>query len=179
MDDYKYCSFDLDANSGIAQLHKCNPENTSEIMIYTGENYTECKITVFDFTDEYSQTWMARLDEDFTNTVINITIAEDVQNLEIIPEDFVLGQESKIICKSIGGKPKPFINLLWENPSNLISDFTQTFQNENGTFEYFYEVKFLPKIEDHGKVVKCQSFVFDGEQSILYDTSDEIGQVSH
>ena len=124
------------SNTGIAEVHKCNPENASEVMIYTGEKSTECQITIFNFTPEnHDLIWMARLDEDFENTQIKITVAEDVEKIELIPDEiYVLGQKSKIRCQVIGGNPVPDVSMLWENLDSvdLIYDFEQTFINENG-----------------------------------------------
>ena len=129
------------SNTGIAEVHKCNPENASEMMIYTGEKSTECQITIFNFTAEnHDLIWMARLDEDFENTQIKITVAEDVEKIELIPDEiYVLGQKSKIRCQVIGGNPVPDVSMLWENLDSvdLIYDFEQTFINENQTFEGF------------------------------------------
>ena len=175
-DEYKYCSFDLDPETGTAQVHKCKPENASELMVYTGKNVTECQITVYNFTENHDLIWMARLDEDFENTEIEIIVAEDVDFVELsMEEDCVLGQECKIKCKVRGGKPKPGVSILWEqeNYVNLLWDYEQKFINENETFEYLYEVTFVPKIDNHGQSVKCKSLILDGNQNPLYDSSEQ------
>ena len=39
--------------------------------------------------------------------------------------------------------------------------------------KYFYEVTFIPQLSDHGNPVKCKSFILDGNQDLMYDSSED------
>ena len=39
--------------------------------------------------------------------------------------------------------------------------------------KYFYEVTFIPQLSDHGNLVKCKSFILDGNQDLMYDSSED------
>ena len=108
--DYAYCSYDLDPDTGKAEEHRCKPENTTDIMTYSGSDPNACTITVANVTDEYDCQWAARLDEDLGNTVINITVAKEIQNITIEAEEMIAGQESAIKCNVMGGRPAPTMN---------------------------------------------------------------------
>ena len=45
-DDFQYCNFDLDLETGSATRHRCSPESFGEVVEYTGTSKTECTITV-------------------------------------------------------------------------------------------------------------------------------------
>ena len=52
-------------------------------MEYTGNDPKHCKITVKNVKDEYNCQWAARLDEDLSNTIVNITVAREITNVTI------------------------------------------------------------------------------------------------
>ena len=115
--DYAYCSYDLDPDTGIAEEHKCKPANTTDIMTYAGEDSKACTIKVANVIDDYDCQWAARLDEDLANTVINITVAKEIQNVTLEVDEMIAGQESDIKCKVEGGRPAPMVNFNIEKPS--------------------------------------------------------------
>ncbi len=44
--EFKYCNFDLDATTGTAEKHKCDPEELGDVIEYTGTDKTECTVTI-------------------------------------------------------------------------------------------------------------------------------------
>lgn len=171
--DYEWCSFDLNPEFGNATVHKCEPENLTDVMTYTGNDAKACTITIYNVTEEYNCQWAARLDEDLQNSKINVTIAKDVDHIEIeIEDDLVEGQDGKILCKINGGRPGPNLNFDFDKPvPTMINDTVEQVQNENGIFGTVQEVWIKPKIEDHGKNVLCEAFIQDKENNILYNQS--------
>ena len=124
--DVAYCSYDLDPDTGIAEEHKCKPANTSEIMTYSGEDKNACTITVANVTEEYDCRWAARLDEDLTNTEINITVAKEIDTISLEMDPMVVGQEGTIKCTVQGGRPAPKISFSMEEPSPDLSKNSMT-----------------------------------------------------
>ena len=117
--DFAYCSYDLDPDTGKAEEHRCKPANTSEIMTYSGEDKNACTITVANVTEEYDCQWAARLDEDLGNTVINITVAKEIDSISLEMDRMVVDQEGTIKCTVQGGRPAPMINFSIEDFSDL------------------------------------------------------------
>jgi len=169
--DYQYCSFDLDADTGVAEKHKCQPTNTSDIMKYTGNNTNECTITIHNVTEEYDCSWAGRLDEDLTNSYINITIARPVKNMTIeIVGDLVADQPGHIKCLANGGRPAPMMSFQITDPMpEFLNNTLNQTPDEDGIFTSVQEAFINPKIEDHGKVIECKAMIKDGEEKMLFD----------
>ena len=80
-------------------------------MKYTGNNTNECTITIHNVTEEYDCSWAGRLDEDLTNSYINITIARPVKNMTIeIVGDLVADQPAHIKCLAKSGVSRTLPN---------------------------------------------------------------------
>ena len=132
--DFATCSYDLDPDTGKAEQHRCKPENTSDIMTYSGEDPKACTITVANVTEDYDCQWAARLDEDLANTIINVTVAKAIESISLEMERMVVGKEGNIKCKVQGGRPAPMINFSIEKPSPDLSNNVMTQEPGN----YFY-----------------------------------------
>ena len=39
--------------------------------------------------------------------------------------------------------------------------------------KYFYEVTFIPQLSDHGNLIKCKSFILDGNQDLMFNSSED------
>ena len=133
--DFATCSYDLDPDTGKAEQHRCKPENTSDIMTYSGEDPKACTITVANVTEDYDCQWAARLDEDLANTIINVTVAKAIESISLEMERMVVGKEGNIKCKVQGGRPAPMINFSIEKPSPDLSNNVMT--QEPGNFLIF------------------------------------------
>lgn len=170
--DFATCSYDLDPDTGKAEQHRCKPENTSDIMTYSGEDPKACTITVANVTEDYDCQWAARLDEDLANTIINVTVAKAIESISLEMERMVVGKEGIVKCKVQGGRPAPMINFSIEKPSPDLSNNVMTQEpDDNGVYTSVQQVMLKPTIGDHGKVVTCEAFIMDGEQNLLFDKS--------
>ena len=96
-------------------------------MKYTGTNATECTITVHNVTDEYNCTWAGRLDEDLTNSNIEIIVARPLENITIhVKDTLVANQPGQIKCGVFGGRPAPSISLEFTKPLPKLLNDSQT-----------------------------------------------------
>ena len=129
----------MDANTGIAEQHKCTDDDTASIMTYSGTDPNECKITVKDVKDIYNCQWAARLDVDLSNTVINITVAHPIDNVTIeAAGNLVAGMDGKLVCKIFGGRPAPSIKFEFEDTKiKMVNDSLSQTPGKYRTFHYF------------------------------------------
>ena len=96
-------------------------------MKYTGTNSTECTITVHNVTDDYNCTWAGRLDEDLTNSNIEIIVARPLENITIhVVDTLVANQPGQIKCGVFGGRPAPSISLEFTKPLPKLLNDSQT-----------------------------------------------------
>jgi len=169
--DYEYCSFDLNTEFGNATLHKCSNATFNSVMDYTGTDTKTCTITIHNVSEEYNCTWAARLDEDLTNSNISVTIAAAVEEVIIeAPEELVAGMDGNIICTVKGGRPAPILNFdFGESSPEMVNDTITQTPDDDGIFTSVQEVFIKPKIEDHGKQVKCEASIKDNENVTLYN----------
>ena len=109
-------------------------------MKYTGNNTNECTITIHNVTEEYDCSWAGRLDEDLTNSYINITIARPVKNMTIeIVGDLVADQPGHIKCLANGGRPAPMMSFQITDP--MPEFLNNTLNQTPGTYLLYNKAK--------------------------------------
>ena len=71
-----------------------------------------------------SCTLISRLDEDLTNSKIEITIAKPVEEVMVETlSDLVAGQDGGIKCTIKGGRPAPIVSMEFDNPApEMVND---------------------------------------------------------
>ena len=58
------CSYDLDAETGVAQLHRCDPAEVGNNLTYSGTDPKVCQITVPNVGVGADATWATRLGDE-------------------------------------------------------------------------------------------------------------------
>ena len=60
------CSYDLDTDTGVAELHKCEPsgQGLTTQLVYSGTDPNVCQITVSDVAENANATWSTRLGDE-------------------------------------------------------------------------------------------------------------------
>ena len=64
------CSYDLDTDTGVAELHKCEPsgQGLTTQLVYSGTDPNVCQITVSDVAENANATWSTRLGDEMGRT---------------------------------------------------------------------------------------------------------------
>ena len=63
-DEVSKCSYDLDADTGVAKMHRCDPAEVGSNLTYSGTDPKVCQITVPNVGEAENATWATRLGDE-------------------------------------------------------------------------------------------------------------------
>ena len=60
------CSYDMDEDTGVAEMHKCEPSGNglTHLLTYSGTDSEVCQITVSNVEEDANCTWSTRLGDE-------------------------------------------------------------------------------------------------------------------
>jgi len=155
-----HCSFDMDHNTMKYSLRRCRPSNMSSTMVPSGSDPKSCQITVPGVDETDNGVWAARLGIDREVVEVNVTVAEEMGEVELMVDELKAGVEATITCRVAGGNPPPSLSLTIDGGEEAHTTTSESVTTATLTF--------TPSREDQGKNVSCVAVQVDAQNADLY-----------
>lgn len=155
-----HCSFDMDFDTMEYSLRRCRPRNMSSVMIASGSDPTSCQITVPHVDETDAGVWAARLGVDREVVEVEVTLAEEMGEVELVMGEMKAGVEATITCRVAGGNPLPSLALSLGGGEEAAATSSGSVTTASITF--------TPSSQDQGKNVSCLAVQMDNQGAVLY-----------
>lgn len=185
--DHAHCSFELNPDTGVAELRSCKPEGVQTTMTYTGTDKTKCEVTVSKVTEKDNATFAARLGEDIKRMEVNVIVAKEPTKVEVKAKagqtgskvTVKAGEAAEFYCSIDGVRPEPAFGISVKGVTeDQIQGKANATQLVNGAYNVVQTLNMKPSIVDHGKKVECRAKMMDGDGKALFDAPKEAAHLT-
>lgn len=163
-----HCSFDFDFDTALYSLRRCSPRNMSSVMVASGTDPKSCQITVPSVDETEAGVWAARLDVDRDVLEVEVIVAVEMGEVDLVMGELKAGVETNISCQVTGGKPVPSLVMSLSGEDDVSSSSVSSISSTTST------LTFTPSPQHHGQNVTCFAVQVDGQNTSLYEKQQNV-----
>jgi len=178
--EFDYCSFELDPDTNIMSLRKCDSEELKAMLVpVQDDSGFSCSVMLVGMDESMEGKWASRLDTDLDPKEVELVMARAPSKIEVLVEtEAVVGRPTRVACKVEGGKPQPSANFTLQSNNSSVrevsfSNLTVSAIENNSTS--LHTAVFLPELTDAGASVAC--IVTQTDESGLILDQETVGAI--